>query len=235
MNYRYFIPPALLCALLAALYYHAPTTRTRQPENTPAAPAPSQRETPIITQRQPENEFSPSPSPNTAPAPPIVQAARSQIGKTLRYDPAYTALPYPMGDVPLEKGVCTDVVIRALRQQNIDLQALVHRDMQHHFAAYPQRWGLKQPDPNIDHRRVPNLMVYFTRQGWATRDSEYRAGDIVTWELNGNHLPHIGIVSNRKNGNTPLIIHNIGAGVREDDILFKHKITGHFRQPEKRG
>lgn len=235
MNYRYFIPPALLCALLAALYYHAPTTRTRQPENTPAAPAPSQRETPIITHRQPENEFSPSPSPNTAPAPPIVQAARSQIGKTLRYDPAYTALPYPMGDVPLEKGVCTDVVIRALRQQNIDLQALVHRDMQHHFAAYPQRWGLKQPDPNIDHRRVPNLMVYFTRQGWATRDSEYRAGDIVTWELNGNHLPHIGIVSNRKNGNTPLIIHNIGAGVREDDILFKHKITGHFRQPEKRG
>ncbi len=243
MNYRYFIPPTLLCALLAALYYHAPTTRTRQPENTPAALAPSQRETPITTQkqpetaylshRQPENEF--SPSPNTALAPPIVQAARSQIGKTLRYDPAYTALSYPMGDVPLEKGVCTDVVIRALRQQNIDLQALVHRDMKSHFADYPRRWGLKQPDPNIDHRRVPNLIVYFTRQGWATRDTQYRAGDIVTWELNGSRLPHIGIVSNRKKGDIPLIIHNIGAGTREDDILFKHKITGHFRQPEKRG
>lgn len=246
MKLQYFIPPALICALLAALYYHAPTARIGQPENAsaPSTPAATQRPTqPENThpaQRQPENEYSAfrqnqsSPSASTPPAPPIVQAARSQIGKTLRYDPAYTRLAYPMGDVPLEKGVCTDVVIRALRQQNMNLQALVHRDMKSHFADYPRRWGLKQPDPNIDHRRVPNLIVYFTRQGWATRDNQYCAGDIVTWELNGNRLPHIGIVSNRKNGDTPLIIHNIGAGVREDDILFKHKITGYFRQPEKR-
>ena len=221
MKLRYLIPPALLLVLLIAWYYQRPNAPQMQPENTPLAPV----------QRQPENAHL-APLSSSEVAPPIVQAARSQIGKTLRYDPTYTALPYPMGDVPLEKGVCTDVVIRALRQQNIDLQALVHRDMKSHFADYPRRWGLKQPDPNIDHRRVLNLIVYFTRQGWATRDSEYRAGDIVTWELNGSRLPHIGIVSNRKKGDIPLIIPNIGAGTRDDDILFKHKITGHFRQPE---
>ena len=120
------------------------------------------------------------------PSPQIVQSARNQIGKTLRYDPAYTKLTYPMGDVPMEKGVCTDVVIRALREQNIDLQELVHQDMSRNFSVYPKRWGLKQPDTNIDHRRVPNLMTYFTRQGWAVQDTNYQAGDIVTWELKGN-------------------------------------------------
>ena len=114
------------------------------------------------------------------PSPQIVQSARNQIGKTLRYDPAYTKLTYPMGDVPMEKGVCTDVVIRALRDQNIDLQELVHQDMSRNFSVYPKRWGLKQPDTNIDHRRVPNLMTYFTRQGWAVQDTNYQAGDIVT-------------------------------------------------------
>ena len=157
-------------------------------------------------------------------------AARSQIGRTVRYDPAYTALDYPMGDVPIAKGVCTDVVVRALRQQSIDLQQLVHQDMKANFSAYPNRWGLKRPDPNIDHRRVPNLEVYFTRHGWAVQDG-YRAGDIVTWRLAGSRLPHIGIVSDRKQGDTPLIIHNIGAGTREEDILFRHEIAGHFRQP----
>ncbi|XXQ68123.1 DUF1287 domain-containing protein [Neisseriaceae bacterium B1] len=150
----------------------------------------------------------------------------------MRYDPAYTTLAYPMGDVPLEKCVCTDVVIRALREQNVDLQPLVHRDMRQHFSAYPKRWGLKRPDPNIDHRRVLNLIVYFMRQGWAVRDGEFRASDIVTWELNGNRLPHIGIVSDRKSGDTPLIIHNIGSDTQEENLLFKHKITGHFRLPE---
>ena len=152
------------------------------------------------------------------PSPQIVQSARNQIGKTLRYDPAYTKLTYPMGDVPMEKGVCTDVVIRALREQNIDLQELVHQDMSRNFSVYPKRWGLKQPDTNIDHRRVPNLMTYFTRQGWAVQDTNYQAGDIVTWELKGNR-PHIGIVSDRKIGDRPLIIHNIGSGTREDDVL----------------
>ena len=164
------------------------------------------------------------------PSPQIVQSARNQIGKTLRYDPAYTKLTYPMGDVPMEKGVCTDVVIRALRDQNIDLQELVHQDMSRNFSVYPKRWGLKQPDTNIDHRRVPNLMTYFTRQGWAVQDADYQAGDIVTWELKGNR-PHIGIVSDRKIGDRPLIIHNIGSGTREDDVLYRYTITGHFRLP----
>ncbi len=184
------------------------------------------------TQTQPENHAPPNPPVAETKSPKIVQSARNQIGKTVRYDPAYTALAYPMGDVPLEKGVCTDVVIRALREQNIDLQVLVHNDMRRHFSAYPKRWGLTRPDPNIDHRRVPNLITFFTRQGWAVRDGKFEAGDIVTWELNGNRLPHIGIVSDRKQGDTPLIIHNIGAGTQEEDLLFKHKITGHFRVPK---
>ena len=164
------------------------------------------------------------------PSPQIVQSAWNQIGKTLRYDPAYTKLTYPMGDVPISKGVCTDVIIRALRDQNIDLQELVHQDMSRNFSVYPKRWGLKQPDTNIDHRRAPNLMTYFTRQGWAVQDTNYQAGDIVTWELKGNR-PHIGIVSDRKIGDRPLIIHNIGSGTREDDILYRYTITGHFRLP----
>ena len=135
-----------------------------------------------------------------------------------------------MGDVPMEKGVCTDVVIRALRDQNIDLQELVHQDMSRNFSVYPKRWGLKQPDTNIDHRREPNLMTYFTRQGWAVQDTNYQAGDIVTWELKGNR-PHIGIVSDRKIGDRPLIIHNIGSGTREDDVLYRYTITGHYRLP----
>ena len=164
------------------------------------------------------------------PSPQIVQSARNQIGKTLRYDPAYTKLKYPMGDVPISKGVCTDVIIRALRDQNIDLQALVHQDMSQNFSVYPKRWGLTQPDTNIDHRRVPNLMTYFTRQGWSVQDTNYQAGDIVTWELKGNR-PHIGIVSDRKIGDRPLIIHNIGSGTRENDILYRYTITGHYRLP----
>ncbi|MGN6831549.1 DUF1287 domain-containing protein [Neisseria sp. P0017.S007] len=164
------------------------------------------------------------------PSPKIVQSARNQIGKTLRYDPAYTKLTYPMGDVPISKGVCTDVIIRALRDQNIDLQELVYQDMSRNFSVYPKRWGLKQPDTNIDHRRVPNLMTYFTRQGWAVQDANYQAGDIVTWELKGNR-PHIGIASDRKIDDRPLIIHNIGSGTREDDVLYRYTITGHFRLP----
>ena len=201
---------ALLIAVALSAAYFANTTR---PPQNPAAPPPASEQVG-----------------NADKAPPIVRAARSQIGRTVRYDPAYTALDYPMGDVPIAKGVCTDVVVRALRQQGIDLQQLVHQDMKANFSAYPNRWGLKRPDPNIDHRRVPNLEVYFTRHGWAVQDG-YRAGDIVTWRLAGSGLPHIGIVSDRKQGDTPLIIHNIGAGTREEDILFHHEIVGHFRQP----
>lgn len=164
----------------------------------------------------------------------LVVAARRQIGVTVSYDPAYTRIPYPGGDVPESRGVCTDVVIRALRTQRIDLQQRVHEDMRTHFAMYPQKWGLRGPDRNIDHRRVPNLQTWFARQGWslAVTDhaADYRAGDLVTWMLPGN-LPHIGIVSDRKTmlRGVPLIVHNIGRGAREEDILFDHKITGHYR------
>lgn len=164
----------------------------------------------------------------------LVTAARKQIGVTVRYDPAYVRLPYPGGDVPASRGVCTDVVIRALRTQRIDVQQRVHEDMRGHFSKYPQKWGLRGPDSNIDHRRVPNLQTWFKRQGWSlpvtSRAADYRAGDLVTWMLPGN-LPHIGIVSDRKTmlGDTPLIVHNIGRGTREEDILFDHNITGHYR------
>jgi hypothetical protein len=165
----------------------------------------------------------------------LVQDARSQVGVTLGYDPAYRRLSYPLGDVPLSTGVCTDVVIRALRQQGLDLQQAVHEDMRASFSAYPKNWGLKQPDRNIDHRRVPNLMAWFKRQGWSQRLSQeassYRAGDIVTWDLGGG-LTHIGIVSDRQTGSgAPLVLHNIGRGTQEEDILFAFKITGHYRIP----
>jgi uncharacterized protein YijF (DUF1287 family) len=142
-------------------------------------------------------------------------------------------LPYPGGDVPQERGVCTDVVIRALRPQGLDLQKAVHEDMRAHFRLYPKNWGLRAPDRNIDHRRVPNLQTWFVRQGWSLRPtreaSSYRPGDLVTWMLPGN-LPHIGIVSDRKSATgTPLIIHNIGRGTREENILFDYPITGHYR------
>jgi len=160
----------------------------------------------------------------------LVNDARSQIWKTLYYDPAYTQIKYPMGDVPLIKGVCTDVVIRALRHQNIDLQQRIHEDMKANFKKYPQKWGLKGTDKNIDHRRVPNIMTYFQRQGYQVNDQKYLAGDIVTWDL-GKGLTHIGIVSDKTTmlSKRPLIIHNIGYGTRENDILNEYKIIGHYR------
>jgi uncharacterized protein len=165
----------------------------------------------------------------------LVLAAREQVGVTLSYDPAYRRLSYPGGDVPLSTGVCTDVVIRALRQQRLDLQEAVHQDMRAHFNLYPKNWGLSRTDTNIDHRRVPNLMTWFKRQGWALPLSQnsdaYRAGDIVTWDL-GRGLTHIGIVSDRHAGSgVPLVLHNIGRGTQEEDILFSFTITGHYRIP----
>jgi uncharacterized protein YijF (DUF1287 family) len=165
----------------------------------------------------------------------LVTAARQQVGVTLGYDPTYRRLSYPNGDVPLASGVCTDVLIRALRQQGLDLQQAVHKDMRAHFHLYPKHWGLKRPDRNIDHRRVPNLMTWFKRQGWALvpgQDAQrYRPGDIVTWDL-GRGLTHIGIVSDRRAGSeVPLVLHNIGRGTQEEDILFRFKITGHYRIP----
>lgn len=163
----------------------------------------------------------------------LVEAARTQVGVTVGYDPAYRRIAYPGGDVPLATGVCTDVVIRALRAQGLDLQQRVHEDMRRHFSAYPRHWGLKRPDPNIDHRRVPNLMTWFDRQSLSLKvgqaAADYQPGDIVTWDL-GRGLQHIGIISDRRSREgTPLALHNIGQGTREEDILFRWPILGHYR------
>ncbi len=170
-----------------------------------------------------------------SPSTRLVQSARTQIGITRHYDPAYTRLDYPGGDVAIDKGVCTDVLIRAYRQAfDYDLQKSVHEDMQKNFAAYPKIWGLKKPDPNIDHRRVPNLQVFFRRKqselSVTKQASDYLPGDLVTQLIDGK-LPHVLIVSDRKNkeGTRFLIIHNIGAGAKEEDALFKLPITGHYR------
>lgn len=169
----------------------------------------------------------------------IVEAARRQIGVTVGYDPSYRSLAYPGGDVPRRTGVCTDVIVRALRDaRGADLQKLVHEDMERAFSAYPnpRKWGLSRPDPNIDHRRVLNLRTFFRRVGWevaATRDAkDYAPGDFVTVEIGSRRQPHIMIVSDRRGGDgAPLVIHNIGSGVREDDDLFAYAITGHYRIP----
>jgi uncharacterized protein YijF (DUF1287 family) len=168
-------------------------------------------------------------------APVVVASARAQVGVTTAYDPAYVKLGYPGGDVPRERGVCSDVVIRAFRGAGIDLQRLVHEDMRNHFRAYPALWGLRGPDRNIDHRRVPNLRRYFERRGMALpvtgRNADYRPGDVVSWVL-PNGLAHVGIVSDRRavlgNGRR-LVVHNIGQGAREEDVLFAWRQDGHYR------
>ena len=150
------------------------------------------------------------------------------------YDPAYFSIKYPNGDVPKNKGVCTDVVIRTYRKLGIDLQKEVHEDMAKNFSKYPKMWGLKKTDSNIDHRRVPNLQVYFSRFGKvltvSEKASDYKTGDLVTWIIGGK-LPHIGIVTNRKSvdGKRNLIVHNVGNGQVLEDCLFCYKITGHYQ------
>lgn len=163
----------------------------------------------------------------------LVQDAKKQIGITLNYDPTYTQLSYPFGDVPLIKGVCSDVVVRALRKQDIDLQQLIHEDMKTSFSKYPKRWRMKSTDRNIDHRRVLNIAKYLERQGYSVsqKNETYLAGDIVVWDL-GNGLTHIGILSDTMGvTELPLVIHNIGNGVQEEDVLESYKIIGHYRMP----
>ena len=150
------------------------------------------------------------------------------------YDPSYFAIDYPNGDVPKDKGVCTDVVIRAYRKLGIDLQKDVHEDMKHHFNLYPKIWGLQQTDKNIDHRRVPNLMVFFKRKGLekpiTNKAKDYIPGDIVCWNLGGS-ITHTGIVVHKKSndGKRYMIVHNIGSGQVLEDCLFSFKIIGHYR------
>jgi len=164
----------------------------------------------------------------------VVAGALAQVGKTLFYDASYVPLRYPGGDVPLDRGVCTDVVVRAFRHAGVDLQRLVYEDMQANFDAYPHRWGLSAPDRNIDHRRVPNLMTFFTRKGRSLKPSSdpthYQPGDVVVWRLFNGRL-HTGIVSNRRSfdGNRFLVVHNIGAGTRVEDMLFGNSIVGQYR------
>ena len=163
----------------------------------------------------------------------LVEAAIEQTRRPVRYDGSYRAIPYPGGDVPADVGVCTDVVIRAFRAVGIDFQRHVHEDMLAAFAAYPNLWGLKRPDRNIDHRRVPNLQTFLRRRGASlpvSRDpAAYHSGDLVTWMLPGN-LPHIGIVSStRAPSGRLMIVHNIGAGPKLEDVLFDYDITGHYR------
>jgi len=163
--------------------------------------------------------------------------SKSALGLTkqkVTYDPAYFNMEYPGGDVPQDKGVCTDVIIRAYRKLGIDLQKEVHEDMLTNFDKYPKNWGLTRPDKNIDHRRVPNLMVFFTRHGKvksiSKKTEDYTPGDIVCWNL-GGEITHIGLLVNKKStdGKRYLIVHNIGGGQVLADCLFEYKIIGHFQ------
>ena len=164
----------------------------------------------------------------------IVEAALEQTRQTVGYDPSYVKLGYPGGDVSPEAGVCSDVVVRAFRQAGVDLQKEIHEDISKHFKAYPNNWGAKRPDSNIDHRRVPNLMKYFERQGKSaklTRTArDYVPGDLVAWDLGGGVL-HIGLVTDALAAGAEryMLVHNIGNGARLEDVLFSWKIIGHYR------
>ncbi len=166
----------------------------------------------------------------------LSQAALELTLNKVTYDPSYVSIKYPNGDVPKNKGVCTDVIIRAYRKLGIDLQKEVHEDMKANFSKYPnlKKWGLKKPDTNIDHRRVPNLEVFFERKGEkltvSQNPSDYKTGDLVTWMI-GDKLPHIGIVTHKKSadGKRNLIVHNVGSGQVLEDCLFCWKIVGHYR------
>jgi uncharacterized protein YijF (DUF1287 family) len=163
----------------------------------------------------------------------LAVAAMERLAHRVRYDGSYRTIPYPGGDVPDDVGVCTDLVIRSYRAVGVDLQQLVHEDMTAAFGVYPHRWGLTSPDPNIDHRRVPNLEVFFSRHGRrlpvADEAEAYRPGELVTWMV--GPLPHIGIVSPARtaDGRRPMIVHNIGRGPQLEDMLFDYPIVGHYR------
>lgn len=163
----------------------------------------------------------------------LSKAALELTKQKVDYDPQYFSIPYPNGDVPADKGVCTDVVIRAYRKLDIDLQKEVHEDMKANFDLYPKNWGLKKTDKNIDHRRVPNLMKFFSRKGTVKKITDkaedYVPGDIVCWNLTGA-ITHVGVVVNKKSpdGKRYMIVHNIGQGQVTDDVLFEYKIIAHY-------
>lgn len=163
----------------------------------------------------------------------LANAALNIVNRNVRYDADYTKIAYPNGDVPKDRGVCTDVIIRSYRKLGIDLQKEVHEDMAANFSKYPKSWGLKAPDTNIDHRRVPNLEVFFTRKGKSLpvtqKAADYKPGDVVSWRLPSGR-PHIGIVVDKKGTNGRYkMVHNIGFGQELEDCLFEYTINGHFR------
>ena len=164
----------------------------------------------------------------------IIASILEQTKQTFYYDPSYRRMNYPGGDVPLDRGVCTDVIIRAFRKAGVDLQVFIHEDMTKAFNAYPKKWGLNRPDPNIDHRRVLNLIIFFEREGKALpiagETKKFLPGDIVAWRL-PNGFPHIGIISDRQvvGKDRYLVVHNIGFGTKLEDILFEYKMIGHYR------
>lgn len=188
----------------------------------------------LISFLTPQNE--PQQSTNRPFAAKLSEAAISIIDPNIIYDPSYFALKYPNGDVPKNKGVCTDVIIRSYRKLGIDLQKEVHEDMKSHFSLYPnfKKWGMSKTDSNIDHRRVPNLEIFFERKGTklaiSKNANDYKTGEIVTWLIN-NKLPHIGIITNRKStdGKRNLIVHNVGNGQVLEDCLFSYTIVGHYK------
>lgn len=179
------------------------------------------------------NSFS---QPNDSLSHKLSNAAIELTRINVTYDPNYYSLDYPNGDLPQNRGVCTDVIVRAYRKLGIDLQREVHEDMLLNFNDYPKIWGLTHPDKNIDHRRVPNLMVFFERKGnkltVSNNPNDYKPGDIVAWDLGGG-VPHIGILINKRSSDQKryLVVHNIGNGQEISDCLFQFRIIGHYRYP----
>jgi len=240
MRIIFLLADLLLILLFALLSYWVsqhflqPTPPLLPPISTPSFPQDTVLEKPPLTL-----PIEPSLPPKLRPKPPshiakLVDSIYAQTKTTHSYDPAYVKLPYPNGDVDSRTGVCTDVVIRAFRAQGIDLQKQVHEDMQKSFKAYPKQWGMRTTDSNIDHRRVPNLMTFFERQGKSLKvtleASDYKTGDVVVWELPSGQ-EHIGVVMAERSADElrPLIGHNVGEGTKVQDILLAWPIKGHYR------
>jgi uncharacterized protein len=220
---RLRVPMCLLAALLVACGTPSPTP-TIAPRIVPTISVPLNTPTPTPTRTVQTNDLGTR----------IALAAEAQVGVTTIYDPQYVRLAYPNGDVPIERGVCTDVVVRAFRGIGVDLQVRVHEDMAKNFSLYPKDWGLSAPDANIDHRRVQNLSKYFERLGKQVRniadDGAFKPGDVVAWQLSG-WMQHIGIVAVDvvPGTNRHYLIHNIGAGTQKEDVLRSYKILGNYR------
>lgn len=170
----------------------------------------------------------------------LAAAALAHSGEKITYDPSYYKIAYPNGDLPANKGVAADVIVRCYRSMGMDLQVLVHEDMSENFRGYPGLWGAAAPDTNIDHRRVANLQRFFEHKGrtiTASRNaSDYLPGDIVVWEL-GNAEKHIGIIvpGPGDRAEEAWVVHNMGAGVKWENILFDYSVQRHFRYPADTG